>query len=59
MNPDHTIHSCFCQDNCEDDVHISVVVKSNEIQQNKIAELFEYNVGDSVEQARFLYAAAT
>ena len=46
----------FCEDNCDDDVHINVVVKSNEIQQNKIAKLFKYNMA-SVEQARLLYAA--
>jgi len=46
----------FCQDNCEDDVHISVVVKSNEIQQNDIAKLSKYEIQDSVEQTKLLYA---
>ena len=53
-NPYYFVHP---QDNCEDDVHINVVVKSNEVQQNEIAKLIDYNAAGSVDQARFLYAA--
>ena len=45
------------QDNCADaNVDVNIVVRSNELQQNKIGELFKYQKVGSVEQARFLYA---
>jgi len=43
-------------DNCEDDVHVNVVVNSNEIQENDIAKLSKYKVANSVEQPTLLYA---
>mmetsp|Transcript_2549 Transcript_2549/g.3954 ORF Transcript_2549/g.3954 Transcript_2549/m.3954 type:complete len:1065 (-) Transcript_2549:183-3377(-) len=46
-------------DNCEENVHVSMVVKSNEVQQNSIAEIFEYQTEDSLTQATFLYGGTT
>jgi len=39
-----------------EDVHINIVVKSNEIQQNRIAQLMKRERMGVVEQAEFLYA---
>ena len=44
------------QENCDADVHIDVVVKSNELQQNTVAQLFKRERVGFVEQAEFLYA---
>ena len=44
------------QENCDADVHVDVVVKSNELQQNTVAQLFKRERIGFVEQAEFLYA---
>ena len=46
------------QDNCDADINVDVVVKSNEIQQDKngVAELFKTCRDGSVEQAQLLFA---
>mmetsp|Transcript_14030 Transcript_14030/g.41087 ORF Transcript_14030/g.41087 Transcript_14030/m.41087 type:complete len:409 (+) Transcript_14030:3459-4685(+) len=46
-------------DNCDDDVGVEIVVKSNEVQQNSIAELFKYHTGDSAQQTVAVYAPTT
>lgn len=55
LNP---LFSSYLQDNCKEDVRIDIVVKSNEIQQNKIniAELFKRKRVGVVEQVDVLYA---
>ena len=47
------------QDNCNDDATVKIIVKSNEVQQNNIAELFKYQLGDSNPQVTTFYAATT
>ena len=48
------------QDNCHDDVNVKIVVKSNEIQQNSIAETFTYHAPEvTATQATVLYAPST
>lgn len=44
------------QENCDADVHIDVIVESNELQQNTVAELFKRKRVGYVEQAVLLYA---
>ena len=46
-------------DNCEDNIDINIVVNSNELEQNNIAELFSFRMRNSVQQAKFLYAPRT
>lgn len=48
----------YLQDNCDADIDVDVVVKSNEIQQDKndVAELFKTCRDGSVEQAQLLFA---
>ena len=41
-----------------EDVHINIIVKSNEVQQNRIAQLVKREREGVVEQAEFLYAPA-
>ena len=44
------------QENCNADVHVDVIVESNELQQNTVAQLFKRKRVGFVEQAEFLYA---
>ena len=44
------------QENCDEDVHVEVVVESNELQQNTVSQLFEMKRVGFVDQVEFLYA---
>ena len=50
------LSSSTLQENCDEDVHIEVVVESNELQQNTVSQLFKRKRVGFVEQAEFLYA---
>ena len=56
----HFIHTkiSFSQDNCEnDDIHVEIVVASNEVHESDIAKLLKYKIANSVEQADLFYSA--
>ena len=61
MNGQGLVDSQFfyeVEDNCAGGIVADIVVKTNEIQKDSIAELFEYEV-NGAQQAMVLYAATS
>ena len=56
LEPNHTFHNPSCQDNCDADVQVKVVVNVNELHQNKNVDLLKHT-NSFQEQVEIVYPA--